>query len=70
MLEKCEETGKTLCNATEWYRYSDSKHWEKGVGFDPFSDALPLDGIKSMPTPKNKADLLYMLREWAAHPYN
>jgi len=69
MLEKCDDTGKTICHARDWYLHTGSDYWKKGTGFDPFNDDL-VDGIKSMPTPKNQADLLRMLYWWAGHPDN
>lgn len=69
MLEECEDTGKTLCLSTDWYLHTGNYYWKKGTGFDPFNDDL-VDGIKSMPTPKNQADLLHMLYRWAGHPDN
>tara|TARA_R100000664_G_C2735463_1_gene125012 strand:- start:349 stop:663 length:315 start_codon:yes stop_codon:yes gene_type:complete len=70
MLEECDETGKTRCNAVNSYMHTDTQYWKKGTGFDPFDDEFITDRIELMPTPKNQADLLHMLYWWAGHPDN
>jgi hypothetical protein len=69
-LEKCEDTGKTLCLSPDYQTHANTSYWKKGTGFDPFDDDCVMDGIESMPTPKNQAEVLYMLRIWAWHPDN
>ncbi len=53
-LEKCEDTGRTLCNSLDYHTHTNSSYWKNGTGFDPFDQRWCLDRIDSMPTPKIK----------------